>query len=218
MPATVDGPRFAQLIERLLARLRGEIAAGGVTVRRLARELGMSQPHMQNVVSGKRGISLELADKLLEYAAESALDLATPGELGWALARHKREREGLQLVPVGAGQLGPAHPYPELRRVADWIALPAYSLSAARAGLRRAGTGRRDGAALPRWRVGVAGRRARRERGGGTLVRAAMERRRLGAAGAASGGAADRFGAVGPCGRSTARRRISQTKPARRRA
>jgi transcriptional regulator with XRE-family HTH domain len=131
MPATVEGPRFAQLIERLLARLRGEIAAGGVTVRRLAREIGMSQPHMQNVVSGKRALSLELADKLLEYATESTLELATPGELGWALAWRKREREGLQLVSVATGRLGPAHPYPELRRVSDWIALPLYSLPAA---------------------------------------------------------------------------------------
>jgi transcriptional regulator with XRE-family HTH domain len=111
--------------------VRGEIAAGGLTVRRLAREIGISQPHMQNVVSGKRGISVELADKLLEYAALSALDLATASELGRSLAERGRELPGVQLVSVAAGRLGPAHPFPELRQAADWITLPAFSLSQA---------------------------------------------------------------------------------------
>ena len=119
---------FEPLFQRLLERLRFQIAAGSLTVRRLAREIDVSQPHMQNVVSGKRALTVELADRLLEFLRISPFDLATGAELGGALERVAPTLELIRYVPLLAGPLGPAHPFPELGGNAGWIPLPAHSI------------------------------------------------------------------------------------------
>src|ERR1039458_4869453 len=107
---------FETLFQRLLERLRLQIAAGSLTVRRLAREIDISQPHMQNVVSDKRALTVELADRLLGFLKISPLDLATGAELGGALEQAAPTPELMRYVPLLAGLLGPAHPFPELGR------------------------------------------------------------------------------------------------------
>jgi transcriptional regulator with XRE-family HTH domain len=119
---------FETLFQRLLERLRLQIAAGSLTVRRLAREIDISQPHMQNVVSGKRALTVELADRLLGFLKISSLDLATGAELGGALEQAAPTPELMRYVPLLAGLLGPAHPFPELEGNAGWVPLPAHSI------------------------------------------------------------------------------------------
>ena len=102
---------FDSLFQRLLERLRFQIAAGSLTVRRLAKQIGISQPHMQNLISGKRALNVEMADRLLAFLEISPLDLATGAELGAALERVAPSPELIRYVPLLAGLVGPAHPF-----------------------------------------------------------------------------------------------------------
>ncbi len=72
---------FLNFRERLTARLRDRVQRGEVTERGLARQTGISQPHIHNVLSGKRTFSPDMADKLLEALGIDLLDLVEPEEL-----------------------------------------------------------------------------------------------------------------------------------------
>jgi Helix-turn-helix len=65
---------FACLEARLLRYLRDMIRKGEITERSLARITGISQPHLHNVLKGKRLLSTEKADRILSHLR---LDLRT---------------------------------------------------------------------------------------------------------------------------------------------
>src|SRR5271157_3991911 len=108
MQSSTVPPSFDSLYQRLLERLRFQIAAGSLTVRRLAKQIGISQPHMQNLISGKRALNVEMADRLLAFLEIPPLDLATGAELGAALERVAPSPELIRYVPLLAGLVGPA--------------------------------------------------------------------------------------------------------------
>jgi hypothetical protein len=58
---------FAHLQMGLLRHLRDKIRKGEITERSLARITGISQPHLHNVLKGKRLLSTEKADRILLY-------------------------------------------------------------------------------------------------------------------------------------------------------
>jgi transcriptional regulator with XRE-family HTH domain len=58
---------FASLEMRLLRHLRDRIRQGEITERSLAKITGISQPHLHNVLKGKRLLSTEKADRILSY-------------------------------------------------------------------------------------------------------------------------------------------------------
>jgi Helix-turn-helix len=62
-----DAITFASLEMRLLCYLRDMIRKGEITERSLARITGISQPHLHNVLKGKRLLSTEKADQILSY-------------------------------------------------------------------------------------------------------------------------------------------------------
>ena len=72
---------FLQLRERLIADLRERVQRGEITERGLARLTGVSQPHVHNVLNGKRLLSPEMADRLMAGLGIDLLDLVAPGEL-----------------------------------------------------------------------------------------------------------------------------------------
>ncbi len=72
---------FITARERLLAELRDRLQNGEVTERALARRLGLSQPHINNVLRGRRNLSPEIADLLLNSFHYSLLDLFSEREL-----------------------------------------------------------------------------------------------------------------------------------------
>ncbi len=75
---------FLKLRERLTAGLRERVQRGEMTERGLARRAGISQPHMHNVLKGKRTLSPEMADKLIANLGIDLLDLVEPEEfLNW---------------------------------------------------------------------------------------------------------------------------------------
>jgi len=95
-----------QLLE--VARLR--IRSGSETGRRLARRLGVSQPHLHNVLRGTRGLTIELADQMLR-----ALELNLADLLG----------AGTDSAPMLRGLLGPGHPFPEVEHMGERYPFPA---------------------------------------------------------------------------------------------
>jgi plasmid maintenance system antidote protein VapI len=57
------------------------VRSGDATERGLARLTGVSQPHMHNVLKGKRLLSLEMADQVVDQLHLDLLDFIEPGEL-----------------------------------------------------------------------------------------------------------------------------------------
>jgi plasmid maintenance system antidote protein VapI len=75
---------FLKLRDRLTASLRERVQRGELTERRLARLTGISQPHIHNVLNGKRMLSPETADKVIATLGIDLLDLVEPEEfLNW---------------------------------------------------------------------------------------------------------------------------------------
>jgi len=72
---------FHELERRFLDHLRARIRCGELTERHLARMTGISQPHIHNVLKGKRMLSMEMADAVLRILHIDLLDFIEPEEL-----------------------------------------------------------------------------------------------------------------------------------------
>ena len=72
---------FQELNVRLIAHLRDLISSGEISERGLARLTGVSQPHIHNVLKGKRTFSTEISDIILFFLKLDLLDLIDPEEL-----------------------------------------------------------------------------------------------------------------------------------------
>ena len=72
---------FYELQQCLLQELRQRVRSGAATERGLARLSGISQPHLHNVLKGKRLLSMDKADDLLRYLQIDILQLIPPKEL-----------------------------------------------------------------------------------------------------------------------------------------
>ncbi len=70
----MDALDFAELQRRLVAYLSEKVRNGEMTERRLARLTGVSQPHMHHVLCGKRGFSMEMADRVMKALRKDVLD------------------------------------------------------------------------------------------------------------------------------------------------
>ena len=72
---------FHDLQQRLLEELRQQARSGAATERGLARLSGISQPHLHNVLKGKRKLSLRKADGVLHRLQIDLLQLIESEEL-----------------------------------------------------------------------------------------------------------------------------------------
>jgi predicted transcriptional regulator len=72
---------FHDLQLRLIEELRQRVRSGAATERGLARLSGVSQPHLHNVLKGKRKLSLSKADVVLHRLQIDVLLLIEPEEL-----------------------------------------------------------------------------------------------------------------------------------------
>ena len=66
---------LAEIRSRLVQRLLDMVRNGDLTERALARATGVSQPHMHNVLKGKRELSVEMADVILKALHLDVRDL-----------------------------------------------------------------------------------------------------------------------------------------------
>jgi hypothetical protein len=87
----------------LLSEVRRRVASGEFTERGLASEIGVSQPHLHNVLKGARALTPAVADALLTRLKLSLRDLLIAPE----------EAAGLGQVPELSGLLGPGLPFPD---------------------------------------------------------------------------------------------------------
>jgi transcriptional regulator with XRE-family HTH domain len=78
---------FQDLQQRLLEELRQRVRSGAATERGLARLCGISQPHLHNVLKGKRTLSTNKADEVLRRLQIDVLQLIEPEELREAIRR-----------------------------------------------------------------------------------------------------------------------------------
>ena len=78
---------FHDLQQHLLEHLRCRVRSGETTERGLARHTGISQPHLHNVLKGKRILSFEKADVILARLNLNVLDLIPPNKLQEATPR-----------------------------------------------------------------------------------------------------------------------------------
>jgi hypothetical protein len=69
---------FQELQKRLTAFLRARVSNGEITERGLSRVTGISQPHIHNVLKGKRFFSAETSDQILLRLHLDLLDLLKP--------------------------------------------------------------------------------------------------------------------------------------------
>lgn len=125
MISTLSVLHFARLERRLLEALRRRIANGETTERRLARQVGLSQPHVHNVLKGARALTPAVADLLMEGVGLSALDLVQTTELWDALRSRSPMDPGLRHVAVVEGRVSTQDPFPDLGERTDWLCLPA---------------------------------------------------------------------------------------------
>jgi len=72
---------FSVIKNRLLAGLKMRIRTGELTERRLALRVGLSQPHMHNILTGERDLTIDVADRILDELNLSALDLFNRDEI-----------------------------------------------------------------------------------------------------------------------------------------
>jgi hypothetical protein len=72
---------FDRLQQRLIERVREQVRNGAVTERSLARRTHLSQPHLHNVLKGKRFLSLAATDTVLRELNLDVLDLLDPTDL-----------------------------------------------------------------------------------------------------------------------------------------
>lgn len=66
---------FSDIHIRLTEHIALKVRRGDLTERALAKRVGISQPHLHNVLKGKRCFSLETADLVMEALDMTILDL-----------------------------------------------------------------------------------------------------------------------------------------------
>jgi len=71
---------FEALQVRLVTQVRDKIRSGELTERRLAILTGISQPHVHNVLKGKRVFSIRASDAVLAELRMTVLDLLGPAD------------------------------------------------------------------------------------------------------------------------------------------
>ena len=82
---------FELLQLRLIMNVHQRVQRGELTERGLARAIGISQPHLHNMLKGVRVLSPPMADLLLRHLHMTVLDLLDSDEL---TVRHPVDRAG----------------------------------------------------------------------------------------------------------------------------
>jgi hypothetical protein len=130
MVAPANSCGITALKRRLLDHLRQRVKNGEYTERGLSRAVGLSQPHIHNLLKGSRWITGAAADQLMDALGLNALDFGSADELGHAM-RRKASVAGVAAIPVARGRLGPEDPFPDLYESTEWVLSPLGSRSQA---------------------------------------------------------------------------------------
>jgi hypothetical protein len=96
---------------RLLSYVRSQISNGELTERGFARLIGISQPHVHNVLKGVRNLSPNVFDLALKFLHLSLLDLIPSDELEVHLRIRRMPLRSAE-VPFLDRPIGPGMPWP----------------------------------------------------------------------------------------------------------
>lgn len=132
MPPASGRVTFALIRKRLLDDVRHRLRNGDFTERGLARVVGISQPHIHNVLKGVKVLTPDVGDLLIAVLDLSLIELLGAEELGEALLAKQARRLGSHSVPVLMGRLGPEDSFPSWRTVTDWVVAKDPELRALR--------------------------------------------------------------------------------------
>ena len=108
---------------KLLAYVRDRIHNGELTERGLARSIGISQPHVHNVLKGVRNLSPEILDSILEHFQMSLLDLPAAEDLETSLRKRRAQERTAEAAFLG-GPIGPGAPWPS--GLGGWVRAAEY--------------------------------------------------------------------------------------------
>jgi hypothetical protein len=114
---------------KLLAYVRSQISNGELTERGFARLIGISQPHVHNVLKGIRNLSPRIFDQTLKYLHLSLLDLVPSEELEVHLRSRRLPPRSAQ-VPFLNRPIGPGMPWSAGLNPGKKSPLPFPSLTA----------------------------------------------------------------------------------------
>jgi len=114
---------------KLLSYVRNQISNGELTERGFARLIGISQPHVHNVLKGVRKLSPKIFDQTLKYLHLSLLDLVPSQELEAHLRSRRLPQRSAQ-VPFLNRPIGPGMPWPAGLNLNKKFPLPFASLTA----------------------------------------------------------------------------------------
>ncbi len=119
---------FIELQEALLAHVRRKVRNGEMTERALAKQVGVSQPHMHNVLKTHRSITPQLSDRMLHILRLTVLDLMEESHVKEHLKKIVPGTDHYSHVPVLEGLLGPDHPWPSRLKPNDSLPVPTSTL------------------------------------------------------------------------------------------
>jgi plasmid maintenance system antidote protein VapI len=121
-----------EIQQRLVAHLQLLVRNGELTERGLAQRIGASQPHIHNVIQGKRLASPALMDRILRGIGLRLADFLTPEQVAFQVQRQRGAPGQVQLVPLLKGRLSARHPPPVRSSFQEWIQLPPAAVQGAR--------------------------------------------------------------------------------------
>jgi hypothetical protein len=119
---------FSDVRSSLIAVLRARVRNGELTERGLARLVGVSQPHIHNVLKGVRLLSPELGDQILQQLRISLLDLIAREQIE-AHFNFAAPVGGYVYVPLLVGSIGPGWPWPTAVSENDRLPFPPSHVS-----------------------------------------------------------------------------------------
>jgi len=111
---------------KLLAYVRSQIHNGELTERGFARLIGISQPHVHNVLKGVRNLSPNIFDLALKYLHLSLLDLVPSSELEAHLRSRTQPRTAE--IPFLDRPIGPGMPWSAILDPHKTFPLPLLAL------------------------------------------------------------------------------------------
>jgi hypothetical protein len=102
---------LSDLSGALTERLRTRVANGEISERRLARLTQLSQPHIHNVLKGKKALSLQACDRIMVRLGMTVYDLVSFPD---GICAQCPQRKFTVEVPLLQGRLGPGLPLPRV--------------------------------------------------------------------------------------------------------
>lgn len=129
MPLLGPPVTFTTMQRRMVAYIRRLMANGDLTERGLARLVGVSQPHIHNVLKGARTLSPEIGDQIANVLGISLLELADSSELASVLDERAPEDPAFRLVRAAGGTVSPYQRFPDLMAAARCVKLPAGAVA-----------------------------------------------------------------------------------------